>query len=289
MSIDGSDTLVKSGAETPTTEVETEPTEVEQPVSLDPVEPDADDPEAEPDDHEEVDWNGKKFRIPKELKPGLMMQADYTKKTQEVAAEREALKAERQSVTQQAEAERANLADHAKLFSIGEELKAYENVDWQSFINDDPIGAQQHQSRLQQLEWQGRALAQKMQQADTERSQKAQQESAKRIEEGLREVQKIPGWNPEYAGKLKDYAKSTGFTDQEVNSLSDPKIVKLLHKAYVGEQVLAKQKKPAEQAPPVQPLATVAARGSSPGARKSLGEMSMEEYAASELPKRMKT
>lgn len=279
MTTDGSDTLVQSGAETPTTEVEREPVADEGPVSLDTL-PEQDDPDLpEPDDQEEVDWNGKKFRIPKELKPGLMMQADYTRKTQEVADARKALETERESVTQQAKATQEALADHAQLYSINNELKQYENLDWASFINDDPIGAQQHQVRLQQLERAKNGLTTKLQQAEIERSQKAQQETAKRIEEGLREVQKIPGWGPELAGKLKDFAKSSGFSDQEANSITDPKIVKLLHKAYVGEQVLAKTKNPAAPAPAVQPLATVSSR-SSPGARKSLGEMSMDEYAA---------
>lgn len=42
------------------------------------------------DDLEEVEHSGKKYRIPKELKPALMLQADYTRKTQEAAEARRA-------------------------------------------------------------------------------------------------------------------------------------------------------------------------------------------------------
>ena len=62
--------------------------EADEPVNLDdPGEPEVEDElQPEDDDSEEIDWNGKKFKGPKGLKDGLMMQADYTRKTQEVAS-----------------------------------------------------------------------------------------------------------------------------------------------------------------------------------------------------------
>src|SRR5438093_10948162 len=50
------------------------------------------DDEEEPDEErfEEIERNGKKATIPAWLKPELMMQADYTRKTQELAEARRA-------------------------------------------------------------------------------------------------------------------------------------------------------------------------------------------------------
>ena len=45
------------------------------------------------DDSEEVEHEGQKYRIPKALKSALMMNADYTRKTQEVAEQRPAQRA----------------------------------------------------------------------------------------------------------------------------------------------------------------------------------------------------
>src|SRR5215216_3195421 len=52
---------------------------------------------AEADEFEDVDFAGKQYRLPKELKSALMMQADYTRKTQDVAEQRKALEGERET------------------------------------------------------------------------------------------------------------------------------------------------------------------------------------------------
>ena len=47
------------------------------------------DEESEPeDDTEEVDYEGKKYRVPKDIKDALLRQSDYTRKTQELAEHR---------------------------------------------------------------------------------------------------------------------------------------------------------------------------------------------------------
>src|SRR5688572_6710404 len=66
-------------------------------------------PEEEP--FEEIDRNGKKATIPAWLKPELMMQADYTRKTQELAEARRAFDAERQAMQQFTEAELSAFAN----------------------------------------------------------------------------------------------------------------------------------------------------------------------------------
>ena len=45
---------------------------------------------------EEVDFEGKKYLVAKELKDALLRQSDYTRKTQEVAETRKQIEAERQ-------------------------------------------------------------------------------------------------------------------------------------------------------------------------------------------------
>src|SRR6476660_325944 len=46
------------------------------------------DDQDEDDDSEEVEFGGKKYKLPKDLKPALMMEADYRRKTQELAEQR---------------------------------------------------------------------------------------------------------------------------------------------------------------------------------------------------------
>src|SRR5262245_52574677 len=57
------------------------------------VEPQAVDNESgpEPEESEEIEHDGRKYLVPKALRPLLLMQADYTRKTQEVAEQRRAV------------------------------------------------------------------------------------------------------------------------------------------------------------------------------------------------------
>lgn len=282
MSDTDTETLAQSGAETPTAEEE-------QPIELPAPQDDDVDPEGGSDDdigelepeaeEEEIDFGGKKYKIPKELKSGFMMQSDYTRKTQEVASEREALKAERETVEQQAKAHEAYLADHAELFSIDKELKQYDNLDWQSFINDDPIGAQQHQVRMNQLRDAGLRLTQKIQKAEAERSQKAQQETAKRVEEARAELAKIPGLTEEKKAAMRAYAQSRGLDDATLNGVPSAAMMRLIYDGYVGQQLLesAKKSQATPRAAPIQPLQTVARGGRSPD-RPDASRLSMDDY-----------
>jgi hypothetical protein len=65
--------------------------------------PDADQADDEDDDGEEVEWEGNQYRLPKGIKDALLRQADYTRKTQEVAETRREAEAAKVAVYQQAQ------------------------------------------------------------------------------------------------------------------------------------------------------------------------------------------
>ena len=116
----------------------------------------------------------------------------------------------------------------------------------------------------QQLERQrndvGRALHQKEQEATLA----TQQEIAKRIEEGQAVLRKeIPNYGPELMSKLKDFALSQGYSAREVDSVIDPRNVKLLNLAYKGMQLEEAQRKTLKKkpAPEAMPVSTVKAKG----------------------------
>lgn len=51
----------------------------------------------------------------------------------------------------------------------------------------------------------------------------------------------IEGWSPELADEIAAYARARGFTAEEVAGVEDPREVKILHLAMLGEQALAQQ------------------------------------------------
>lgn len=281
MEIDGTENLAQTEPETPTipTEQEDEPESL-----LDGTEPESGeepDASAEPEeDLEEVDYSGKKYRIPKELKPALMMQADYTRKTQEVAETRKALEARDAEIRQHAERFEEYRQDYAQLAAVDAAIQQRSNIDWKAYYESNPIEAGTANAELQQLRLYRDQVAQKIEQSQRQAADEQQRKTAQQLQEAERALARdIPNWGPETKTKIRTFALSQGISEQELSSLVDPRYVKLLHLASVGAQLMTKQA--AKPAPiPAKPLTTVTARSGNPASRKPLGELSMEDYVA---------
>ncbi|MCP4386306.1 MAG: hypothetical protein GY798_33675 [Hyphomicrobiales bacterium] len=203
---------------------------------------DRDDAESELD---EIEYAGKRYAIPKELKDGFMMQADYTRKTQEVATTRKELEERQQAFEQAIAARQESLTDQATITNIDGTLAQYQKVDWAQYQQEDPTAAEGHWRQFQTLKGQRQQLADKISQSEQLRARKAQQETAKRVEETQQVLQRdIKGWGPDLAKKLTDFGLSQGFTQQQLIALNtDARAIRVLHKAYQADQLLNKRKK----------------------------------------------
>ena len=226
-------------------------------------------PEAQ-DDTEEVEHEGKKYRVPKDLKPALMMHADYTRKTQEVAELRRAAEAERQQY-QQASAEHVQAL--AAVHSLDQQIGQFQKVNWQELGDSDPVQAQKLWIQFSQLKDSRQQLVGQVQQMEQQRAFEAQQENAKRIEEGHAALKReIPNWGPELVGQIRDYAvKELGFQPQELQQVNDPRVVKLIHAAMVGTQLVKKQQQAATTSQPAKPVTKVGGNSPARNDPNSLG------------------
>lgn len=240
----------------------------------------AEQPQPEDDDSEEFEWEGKKFRGPKGLKNGLMMQADYTRKTQETAAIKRELDERAATLAQQAQASSEELNARATLVAIEAQLKRFENVDWGTWEQQDWMAAQsafREYTQLKEARGQAASFLGERQRARTE---EAQRESAKRVQETREYAAKnIKGWSEDMDRQMSDFAmKELGIDGNTLREAAySPALYRALHLAWIGHQALSK---PAVKAAPTPaPLKVVQAKASTPSA-KSLSEMSMEEYAA---------
>jgi len=238
-------------------------------------------PEPE-DDSEEVEHEGQKYRLPKALKPLLMMQSDYTRKTQEVAETRRALEERQQQFQQQAQAVQENIRDYARLTALDEQLAQYQQVNWQALEAEDPIRAGQLFRQMSLLRDQRAGLAQQLAAKEQQRSEETQRERAKRLQEAEATLaREIKGWGPDLKAKLAEFSEKQGFTRAELAGVDDPRVIKILHAAYVGAELLQKQLAAARAAAPqtpAKPVPTVGGKGQ--GARPDPARMSMDDYAA---------
>ncbi len=249
-------------------------------------EPQAETPEAEGetpviDDSEEIEFDGEKFKIPRKLKDGFLMQADYTRKTQELARMREAVEARATETAKEAETRKGLEKEIGRLSLMDEQLESYQKVDWSALRAANPEQANAHFQDYVQLRDQRENLAGKVQRDVTERSQKQQQDLAKRYAETNATLARdIKGWNQELADNLRNFAIASGIDQHQLVELAtNAAQVKLLHKAWLGEQ-LSTAKQTAIKPPAIEPKPVAKVSGASPKASVNLFDADMEKYVS---------
>lgn len=272
-------------------EIETQEVELES-VELD----DEGNPiEREPED-EEIELDELKLKVPKDqaqkVREALLRQADYTKKTQELAESRKVFEAERQSF-QQASSEELGAA--AQVTAIDQRLAEYGRIDWATWnaqaAQAAAEGYPEEQARVQaafmefsQLkDARGQAMGM-LNHLRTTRSQQAQQEAARRIEETRTALIKdIPDWSEATEAKVADFGiKGYGFTRDEMADMKiDPRIAKAMHRLMTLEEQAGKQTKAKQhlRAQETKPAAKAAGSGGAIPPQALDDRLSTEEWA----------
>jgi hypothetical protein len=93
-------------------------------------------------------------------------------------------------------------------------------------------------------------------------------------ETGATLQREIEGWSPETAAKLVDYAQAFGVTLEELSQMADPRLWKVLHKAYQADQ--ASQGEAAQRAQTVRPAVLVS--GAAAGGGGVRDELATREW-----------
>lgn len=232
-------------------------------------------PEAGDDDTDEVEHEGQFYRIPRPLKGAFLMNADYTRKTQELAEHRRALERERQGFEQKAGSLHATIAERARLSAIEDQLADFEGIDWQTLGDEDPQTAQVLWQRYQEFAHARDRYAWSLSQQEHHSRQQAEREIAQQLAETGRVLAaEIDGWSPEIAGKLVEYAGAFGVTLDELREVADPRLWKILHRAHLGDEMVKQQAttKQAEQLQAVRPAVQVSGGAlAAGGVRDELG------------------
>jgi hypothetical protein len=196
---------------------------------------------AEDSEEEDVEFEGKQYRVPKELKDALLRQSDYTRKTQEAAEIRKQAEAYAQRVQVQEQFQRENITALAKIHAIDEQLSAFANLNWNELADADPVQAMKLDRQARQLQAQREQHAQDIAQKHTEFTQRQQQEAARSVGEGLRVLQReIPGWGRELAEKLVSYGMSRGYSEASLRANTNPSAVIDLYRSFTYDEARKK-------------------------------------------------
>lgn len=220
---------------------------------------------------------------------------DYMQKTQKLSEDRkavettaQALKAQEQAFAQQVQVQKALMTDVAKITAIDSQLSQYQNLDWQSLSNTDPVEAQKLFFSYTQLKTQRDQAVNEVNQKQQVLTQTQAQTRAKQVQLGHEVLKKgIPGWGPELAKSLVSAGKEYGFDDNELSGLTDPRTVRLLHDAAQWRKLQTSKpivdKKVAAASPVLKPGAkdsTSAASSANKSLREALKKTGDKDYAA---------
>ncbi len=209
-----------------------------------------DEEQSDASDEEDVEYEGKQYKVPKELKDALLRQADYTRKTQEVAEFRKSVEAQQARVEAEKQFTQAHIREVSRIEAIDQQLAQFGQVNWDALIDADPVQAMKLQRQAQDLQAQRAQIAQAITQRQQEFQHQQQQEAARQVAEGQRVLSReIPGWGPEMAQKLIEYGRSRGYPDQVLFNVTSPNFVVDLYNSY---QLAEIRKKTAQKPKPVQ-------------------------------------
>lgn len=196
---------------------------------------------AEPE-FEEIARGDQKYRIPKALKDEFLMHADFTRKTTDLAKERESWTQTRQN---EERAFREHQADIARVYALNDQITEFSKVNWVALQEAELAGQYKPGSvatlRLQYdllKENRDKTLGEVRQKIDA-RTQSALVESNKQIEQAHAVVARdVKDW-PQTYDKVKSFgAQEFALKPEEMAGLSDPRFIKVLHRAFEGTQAI---------------------------------------------------
>jgi hypothetical protein len=213
-------------------------------------EPQGDDSDAEEDSTEEEEEQPK-YRVKaageerevtlEELVRGYQLEADYTKKTQTLAEERKSVEAERVRI-QEATQLRDQYAQRLQMIEGMLQSQPQENLE--ALKETDPIGFAVKFAEQQQKEKQLAAIqAEQYRIAQMQQAEKSELLSKHVSSEAEKLSQAIPDFKDKEKGEavrkeIRSFAKSVGWSDQELSSVYDSRAVLTLYKAMQYDKLM---------------------------------------------------
>jgi hypothetical protein len=188
-----------------------------------------------------------------ELRNGYQRQADYTRKSQALAEQRKAYEANLQAI--QSEREQYSQALEMMAAQQKNELSQYENIDWKALKEDDPMEYMEKRLEYQDARDQLARVQQEQQRVSEQRRLQVLEQTQKVMEN---EAKKLSEVLPAYADpssnlktELRDYALSLGFSQDDLNSIVDHRVVVVLHKAMLQDRAAQGTVRKAKASKPV--------------------------------------
>lgn len=169
-----------------------------------------------------------------EMRAGVMMQADYQRKTADLARAREQVGQEvQQKVTEQSQKYDHNVRVFYNAFAqlAGQELQ---NVDWTKLSREDPAQFVALSQRAAQFNHVLTAAQQELEKLNQQNQEQFKQSMQQQTQDAVEVLQRdVRDWGNElYSSILKTGVDAYGFKPEEVGNVTDPRMIKVLIDAH---------------------------------------------------------
>lgn len=193
--------------------------------------------EAKPEDDVEIEIKGERYKVPPAIRDSIMMHADYTKKTMDLAEKERVFNAEKAKLNpQEIDTVKQKLTHYEQL--LGQSVIADQQTDWVQLLKEDPIGylERKEMASRRAQEWEV-LTAQRNQENQAKNSQTLEQETAQLIA-------KRPDWK-DVAVYQADRAKinaslaKSGYRADEIQGIADHRALLIADKARKYDELMA--------------------------------------------------
>lgn len=242
------------GGEKPAEEpAETEQPEAEASETTEGQEP-AQEAQEQPEEVE-VEIDGEKYLIPKKISDKFIQQADYTRKTQDIAEMRRALSAEKEAVNLEKSFSQAVESERRQLALLDSQIEQYKRLDWGSLETEQLLKARAQLDQLKDMRAELDGTISAKRKDFDEKIKSASQEA---MVAGQKYVeQRIKGFDETKKKDLFAYGLTEGYTRDELDRIIDPRLVVTMWKAQQWDSLQASKpevtKRAAQAAPVVKP------------------------------------
>ena len=178
-----------------------------------------------------------------ELQQGYSRTKDYTKKTQALAETRKAVEAEKSKI-EEAKQLRDQYAQRLEVIEKVLGQQATDDVNLVELRENDPIGYAIKVAERAEQEKQLQAVrAEKQRIAQQQESERQQSLQSHLQQEAVKLKEMIPEFRDEAKAEIarkdiRTYAKSVGFSDEELSQVYDSRAVKTLYNAMMYEKLM---------------------------------------------------
>lgn len=185
------------------------------------------------DDSEEVEYEGKAYKVPKELKPALLMRQDYTRKTMQLAEQAKQVE-DRAQFLEARQQVLAQATQHiGELRAAEKQLEQFNAINWVELANADPGRAFALSQQKQDLERQVGNLRGGIQQVVGAAENMVKQHNANQWRMAVEGARKALGdsFTAEDDKRAGQLVRDMGFTEADMHRLADARVLQLVFDA----------------------------------------------------------